>query len=63
MCQHLWSVLSAEVKKKQTSKPNNTTIYIENKAKQLISIITTDKKEFILYKTEVNPQPVYGCYN
>ncbi len=63
MCQHLWSVLSAEVKKRQSSNPNNTIIDIADKAKQLLSIITTDKKEFILYKTEVNPQPVYGCYN
>ena len=63
MCQHLWSVLSAEVKKRQSSNPNNTIIDIADKAKQILSIITTDKKEFILYKTEVNPQPVYGCYN
>ena len=45
MCQHLWSVLSAEVKKRQSSNPNNTIIDIADKAKQLLSIITTDKKE------------------
>lgn len=59
----LWSVLSQEIEKRQANNPNNIIIDISNKAKQMLAIITTDNKGFLVSKTEVCPLPQYGSKN
>lgn len=59
----LWSVLSKEIEKRQANNPNNIIIDLSNKAKQLLAIMTTDNKGFLVSKTEVCPLPIIGNKN
>ena len=59
----LWSVLSELVIKRQENNPNNILIDIADKAKQLLSVKTFDKKGYLINKYEVNPLPVEGTHN
>lgn len=59
----LWSVLSEEVKKRQSENNNNIIIDLLETGKKLLSVKTCDAKGFVHKKWLVNPMPVIGSYN
>lgn len=59
----LWSVLSELIIKRQQNNPNNIIIDLADKAKQLLSVKTMDKKGYLISKYEVNPLPIEGNHN